>query len=342
MDEKALELRVGLVVLAAIAVLVGFVLLLGDFHFAKQYRIFVEFKFSGTIATGAPVKISGVQIGRVEKIEFIGNRAPPPPGTERLQTRLSVLIDDKAKDAIPEGTEFFISTAGILGEQYLEAVPGDRAGSPIAPDTTLRGVDTARTDLLIARMNTVLGAFSSLLSENRGLLESLAKAATGLTQNIDELLKQKKGAISESVDNLAAMSREAKGITEKLNAGIGSAEELRSMVKHMQEIVTVVKTELPQISQNAKRTMGEAEKTLAAVNAALDADKDRLKRTLSNVETMSNNAVALTEDAKVITKKMRRGEGSVGALLSDEDIYDDLKELLRDLKQHPWKVIWRD
>ncbi len=341
MDEKALELRVGLVVLAAIAVLVGFVLLIGDFHFAKQYQIFVEFKFSGTIAPGAPVKISGVQIGRVEKIEFIGNRAPPA-GTERLQTRLSVLIDDKAKDAIPEGTEFFISTAGILGEQYLEAVPGDRAGAPIGPGTTLRGVDTARTDLLIARMNTVLGAFSSLLSENRGLLESLAKAATGLTQNIDDLLKQKKGALSESVDNLAAMSKEAKGITEKLNAGIGSAEELRSMVKQMQEIVTVVKTELPQISQNAKRTMGEAEKTLAAVNAALDADKDRLKRTLANVETVSTNALALTEDAKVITKKMRRGEGSVGAMLSDEDIYDDLKELLRDLKQHPWKVIWRD
>jgi phospholipid/cholesterol/gamma-HCH transport system substrate-binding protein len=253
-----------------------------------------------------------------------------------------VLIDEKAKDAIPEGTEFFISTEGILGEQYLEAVPGDRAGSPIAPGSTLRGVDTARTDLLIARMNTVLGAFSSLLSENRGLLESLAKAATGLTQNIDDLLKQKKGAINESVDNLAAMSKEAKGITEKLNAGIGSAEELRTMVKQMGEIVAVVKTELPQISQNAKRTMSEAEKTLAAVNAALDADKDRLKRTLANVETVSTNAVALTEDAKVITKKMRRGEGSVGALLSDEDIYDDLKELLRDLKQHPWKVIWRD
>lgn len=340
MDEKALELRVGLVVLAAIAVLGGFVLLIGDFHFAKQYKIFVDFKFSGTISAGAPVKISGVQIGRVESIEFIGQK--PQPTGERLQTRLTVLIDEKAKDAIPEGTEFFISTAGILGEQYLEAVPGDRVGAPIAAGSILRGVDTARTDLLIARMNSVLEAFSNLLSENRGLLQDLAKAATALTTNIDDLLKQKKGALNESIDNLAAMSKEAKGITEKLNHGIGSAEELRATVKNLQEIVTVVKQELPQITDKTKKTMTEAEKAIAAVNTALDADKDRLKRTLANMETVSNNAVALTDDAKVLTKKLRRGEGSVGALLSDEDIYDDLKELLRDLKQHPWKVIWRD
>jgi len=32
----------------------------------------------------------------------------------------------------------------------------------------------------------------------------------------------------------------------------------------------------------------------------------------------------------------------VGQMLSDEEIYDDLKELLRDIKQHPWKLIWEE
>jgi phospholipid/cholesterol/gamma-HCH transport system substrate-binding protein len=40
--------------------------------------------------------------------------------------------------------------------------------------------------------------------------------------------------------------------------------------------------------------------------------------------------------------KMSRGEGTVGALLQDEEVYDDLKELIRDLKRHPWKLIWED
>ena len=164
MDEKALELRVGLVVLAAIAVLAGFRIgLIGDFHFAKQFPYLRRLQIFGTLAErAAAVKISGVQIGRVDKIEFIGDRMPEDGG-ERLQTRLTVLIDEKAKNALPVGTEFFISTAGILGEQYLEAVPGDRVGAAIAPQTRLRGVDSSRTDLLIARLNSVLDIFSKLL-----------------------------------------------------------------------------------------------------------------------------------------------------------------------------------
>jgi len=122
-----------LVVLAAIAALVAFVLLIGDFHIAKQYKIFVEFRFSGTISTGAPVKISGIPIGRVERIDFVGLEAPKDG--ERMQTRLTVAIDESKRGALPDGTEFFISTAGILGEQYLEAVPGDRVGTPIASGT---------------------------------------------------------------------------------------------------------------------------------------------------------------------------------------------------------------
>jgi len=39
---------------------------------------------------------------------------------------------------------------------------------------------------------------------------------------------------------------------------------------------------------------------------------------------------------------MRRGEGTVGALLADEEIYDDLKEMLRELKTHPWRFFWRE
>jgi phospholipid/cholesterol/gamma-HCH transport system substrate-binding protein len=31
----------------------------------------------------------------------------------------------------------------------------------------------------------------------------------------------------------------------------------------------------------------------------------------------------------------------VGALVMDEALYDDLQELLRDLKNNPWKFFWR-
>ena len=323
-DEKNLEVRVGLVVLAALCVLVVFVLLIGDLHFAKQSRIFVEFKFSGAIAAGAPVKISGVPIGKVEKIDLIGTQAS---GDERLQTRLTVLIDDDKLSAVPVGTEFFVSTQGILGEQYLEAVPGDRFGAPIAAGSTVRGIDPPRTDLLIARMNTVLEAFARLITDNKDMLSDFAKAATGLTRNIDTLLTEKRSSVGNAIDDVAGLAHAARNIGDKVNSALGSPEELRALVASVQHSVKTLETDLPEIS-------GRAKQTLTSVNEALD-DKERLKRIVGNVD-------AVAEDTKQIVKKIRRGEGTVGSLLADEDVYDDLKELIRDLKLHPWKMVWRD
>lgn len=331
-DDKNLELRVGLVVLAAICVLVVFVLLIGDFHFAKQQRILVEFKFSGALAAGAPVKISGVPIGRVERIDFIGDE-PQPEGGERLQTRLTVAIDESKMGALPQGTEFFVSTQGILGEQYLEAVPGDRFAPPIAAGARLRGIDPPRTDLLIARMNTVLDAFARLITDNKDMLSDFAKAATGLTRNIDGLLSEKRASVGGAIDDMAGLARAARRIGDKVDTALGSPEELRATVAGLQRTARVIETDLPEIS-------GRAKTTLNTVNQALE--QDRLKHIVTNLDTVSAHAVQLSDDTKVIVKRLRKGEGTVGALLSDEDIYDDLKELLRDLKQHPWKVIWRD
>ena len=41
-------------------------------------------------------------------------------------------------------------------------------------------------------------------------------------------------------------------------------------------------------------------------------------------------------------EQVESGEGSIGAFLKDEELYDDLRELIRDLKHNPWKLIWKD
>ena len=49
----------------------------------------------------------------------------------------------------------------------------------------------------------------------------------------------------------------------------------------------------------------------------------------------------ISENAVFITEHIKAGKGSVGALVMDEAIYDDVKELLRDLKHNPWKMMWK-
>ena len=39
---------------------------------------------------------------------------------------------------------------------------------------------------------------------------------------------------------------------------------------------------------------------------------------------------------------LRAGKGTAGALLAREDVYADLRELIRDLKRNPWKFFWKE
>jgi phospholipid/cholesterol/gamma-HCH transport system substrate-binding protein len=47
-------------------------------------------------------------------------------------------------------------------------------------------------------------------------------------------------------------------------------------------------------------------------------------------------------DAKSISETLKSGQGTIGALLTDREMYDDIREMMKDLKRHPWKFIWKE
>ena len=65
-------------------------------------------------------------------------------------------------------------------------------------------------------------------------------------------------------------------------------------------------------------------------------------KTLTNLEATSENALVVSADAKAMTADIRAGKGTIGGLMSDQEIYDDLKEMLRELKRRPWKIMWKE
>ena len=67
-----------------------------------------------------------------------------------------------------------------------------------------------------------------------------------------------------------------------------------------------------------------------------------LRATLHDVRTLTQRANAIAGDAQAIATHVRQGHGTIGALVMDEEIYDDLQEMVRDLKHNPWKFFWRE
>src|SRR5688572_1772679 len=179
MRERGLEWKVGLLIVISSAILVGFIFVLGNFSLRSGYEIHLDFDYIGSLRAGAPVKVSGIKVGKVADVEFRGGAVDPALG-KRVQVRVTAWIEDRVRDSIRQDAEFFINTAGVLGEQYLEIVPGKAWDKPpIAAETIVfddaQVHDPPRVDLVVDRLYDVLEGVSAVLRDEREGIKNLIK-----------------------------------------------------------------------------------------------------------------------------------------------------------------------
>jgi phospholipid/cholesterol/gamma-HCH transport system substrate-binding protein len=70
---------------------------------------------------------------------------------------------------------------------------------------------------------------------------------------------------------------------------------------------------------------------------------------LSNFKVITSDSKDAIHTAKIAAKDLgemvahiKAGKGTAGALIMDEALFDDLQELMRDLKHNPWKIMWKE
>ena len=99
MTQRSIEFRVGALILVAFALVGAFVVVMGGVTFQPTYKVYVAFQNPGGLTSGAPVRISGVTVGRVSDIAFIGAGDPRPADPEAL-IRAVVKIEKRYAGAI--------------------------------------------------------------------------------------------------------------------------------------------------------------------------------------------------------------------------------------------------
>ncbi|MBI4846759.1 MAG: MCE family protein [Candidatus Omnitrophica bacterium] len=120
MKGISLEFKVGFFVIIAIAILSMIVFQIGGFNIfnANMYKLNVIFDFVNGIAKDAPVHVAGVDVGKVEDVEIFYNSQE-----KKTQVRLHLMLKNDVR--IPKDSVAFINSLGILGEKYVEIVPGE-------------------------------------------------------------------------------------------------------------------------------------------------------------------------------------------------------------------------
>ena len=157
-QSRSLELKVGAFIVITVILLMIALFAIGDVatYFEPAYRLRVLFDSANGISQGAPVQYAGVEVGRVENVQIVSLSDRPTPKVEllvRLPTRVAVHSDDQAS----------ISTFGLLGEKYLEVIPGPGQGALLKSNDILIGKPPVSTERIIERSNEVLTEFKRTL-----------------------------------------------------------------------------------------------------------------------------------------------------------------------------------
>lgn len=149
--KTKLELKVGVFVFAGLIILLIFVLLIGDFKtLTTGYRVNFIFSFVNGVKVGAPVRFAGVDVGEVKNLNFIFH-----PDNAETEVEVSCLIKKTVK--IPLDSSIWVNTLGLLGEKYIEIMPGKDYAVILSDGQKLRGRDPIAMHEITETARTLVG-----------------------------------------------------------------------------------------------------------------------------------------------------------------------------------------
>ena len=129
------QLRVGIFVLAAIAILIFLVLnASGDINpFSKKLHLKARFGDANGLREGSEVRLAGVRVGKVEKIALLApSDVPSAPRVEATMTIDSTIDGQPASQRIRSDSTAQQGSPSLLGnEMLINITPGTAVGSPV-------------------------------------------------------------------------------------------------------------------------------------------------------------------------------------------------------------------
>lgn len=324
------ELRVGLTVIFASLVLVLLLFLMsgtGGF-FAEHITLISFFDNAGGLRVGAPVRLSGVDIGNVAHIRVV-------PDKDKKLTPVEVImkVSTKYNFDLREDSYTSLATAGVLGETYLD-IDSSQATGPVVKDGdtllthvhpdfnevvsasqgTLQNMDALlkRVDRILAFAESGKGSIGKLIYDPR-LYDQLSQTVTEFKAVVDDIA-QGRGSLGKLINNNDAYNKfvatldKMNLVVDDLQAGKGTAGRLLKD---------------PSLYNNANETIAN----LKQVSADINAGKGTIGR-LTKDDQLANKIDTTISKLEAITTQLEAGQGTVGKLFKDETLYNNANQML--------------
>lgn len=292
------EIKVGSLVLVAIAVMVYFVIQIesiGTLGDDDSYVMNVRFDDAAGIATDDPAFLAGVLVGHVSAVSL--NMSD---GTAEVQLRLRKDVQ-LHQDAVA-----IVGSSGMLGDRMLQLRPGSPDRPVVPPGGWIVGGEPVSLDQMVTVMASIARnldvtteSISRVLGTEAGeaSLREILTNVEGVTSQLDELLARNSGDIDSSFNRF---DRTLANL-ENLSGTLGDS--------------------LPALVDDMRTVSGN-------LNELIEANRGDLGSVGGNLEAMTERLDRSAADLEELIAKMNRGDGTVARLVNEGETVDRLNEAL--------------
>jgi phospholipid/cholesterol/gamma-HCH transport system substrate-binding protein len=296
MAKKAVELKVGIVVIIGGIIFVASILWLQGFQFRQEHnRIKVIFEDVGGLKAGDPVTVSGVTKGKVAEVDL-----------ERTGVMAELVIEADA--FLHSDARFIVKNYGLMGERFVYIEPG-KSGEPLDLSKVQKGeTDPGTAELIglfgqtIEDVRDILGDIKSTVASEKNLknLVNLASSLNDLSVKLNDFFLDNRGSIKNTFTNIEDATQKLSAIIDTTSIKFDSTVDnfasasmaLNRLVDSIGVITSTISGFLRDIEEG-KGTLGllssdetmyqDLKKTIRSVEAIIDDIRRNPKKYL-NVE----------------------------------------------------------
>ena len=329
------ELKIGIVSLLAL-VIASFLIFMvsgsGGF-FWQRYGLKTVFPDIQGLKVGAPVRVAGVEIGSVKKIDFIGDKV-----------EVAMEVGKEQMERITDRSTASLGSISLLGEAAVDITPNSQ-GTPIPEWGYVRSGPPPGS------LSTAAEAATKSLETTNALLEQVRQGRGTLGKLItDDTLYQQLNDFVESAEAVTQGINSGRGTLGRLVNNPAAAKSLEQSLENLQMVTARIR--------NGEGSLGHLlnddalSKSVTSATSNLDAITGRINKgegtagKLINDTELYNRLNSMADRLDKLTASLNQGDGTAGQLLHDKQLYEnmnsavtELHNLVKDIRADPKKYL---
>ena len=312
--------------------------------FTADAPIYTYLEDSAALAAGAPVRLNGILVGKIDKVELSGERAP------RRAIRVTLEVERDRLKQIPVDSVAAIAAENVLGAKFINIRRG-QATNTVQAGGEIQAADTADFDEVMRQGNTLLSQLQQILKRVDAIV-GLIEVGKG---SIGKLLVDE-----ELYDRLLTIVADGQKITRAMSTPTGTIGKLLyddAMYGDLRKSMARVDTMLASLEAG----QGTAGKLLKdeALYAEIQGSVVELRRVIADLNAGKGTAGKLLKDEELhnqlraslgkvdtMIDRINAGQGTVGQLLVNPQLYDtingatgEMQQLIKDIRANPKKFL---